>query len=59
MRSVVTRGGVGEREVGGEGELDEGRQKAETSCYKISTRDVMYNTIKIKITVLYVIYENC
>ena len=28
---------------GGEGELDEGSQKAQTCSYRINTRDVMHN----------------
>ena len=30
-----------------EGELDEGSQKVQTSSYKISTRDVIFNMINI------------
>ena len=44
-RFVATRGGEE-----GEGELDEGRQNIQTFSYKISTRDVMYNMIKISNT---------
>ena len=49
---VVTRSG-------GEGELDEGSQKVQTSgCKQISTRNVMYNMISI-IKLLCVVYESC
>ena len=38
-----------------EGELDEGRQKVQTSGYQISTQDVMYDiTSIINITVHYI-----
>ena len=39
IRFVVTRGG--------EGELDEGGQNVQTSSYNISTRDVMHTMINI------------
>ena len=42
IRCVVTRG-----RSQGEGELDEGGQRVQTSSYKINMyRDIMYNKIK-------------
>lgn len=40
------------------GELDEASQKIQTSRYKISTRDVMYNLINIMNTAV-CLYERC
>ena len=42
-RLVVVRG----EELGGVAEMDEGSQRVQTSSYKLSNRDIVYNTTTI------------